>query len=345
MKLDKKTLLSRILMIVLCFVIFLTCYERMNESFDPLARYPYATSENRDIILHYLNEDDINYIINQQIEPEKFMDFIEIDGFNVHNTMLYYNAKKTQDAENEYIVNFVNRYRAHLTNATIVDMTSNYSYLDLTNFFETESVLNDGLKLVSNPSQPLLILDSNHSVYKYVPENLVEFQSIKIQESMKKNLTSMLNAYEKTMGASFVVSSGYSSYEDIMNQYVNFQEQFPQNVQYIVNIQGEEETQLGYTIVLEKSLEWLNLCQEYNVFETYDYDQMIQDSGYNMELIEWLEENAYRYGFIIRYPAQKEEWTHRIFQPYVLRYVGKKNAKKLQKSGDCLEQASLTKLE
>lgn len=317
----------------------------MNKSFDPLARYPYATDENREIILEYLSVNDINYIINQQIEPEKFMDFIAIDGFNIRNTLLYYNAKQSQDAENEYIVNFVNRYRSYLSNATITDMTSNYSYLDLITFFETETVLNEGIRLVANPEQPMLVLDTSHSVYKFLPKNLVEYNSIFIQEVMKKSLSNMVDAYETTMGTPLKVASGYISYEDMIQQYASMQEKFGEDVQYIVNPQGEEEIQLGYTIVLDGAMEWLELCQANGVFESRNYDEMIETTGYNIQTIEWLEENAYRYGFVIRYPAEKEEWTSRIFQPYVLRYVGKKNAKKLQKSGDCLEQAALSKLE
>ena len=34
-------------------VLFLVCYYIMNQTYDELARYPYATEENHDLILHW----------------------------------------------------------------------------------------------------------------------------------------------------------------------------------------------------------------------------------------------------------------------------------------------------
>ena len=36
----------------------------------------------------------------------------------------------------------------------------------------------------------------------------------------------------------------------------------------------------------------------------------------------WMEENAYRYGFILRYPKEKENITGYAFEPWHYRYVG-----------------------
>ena len=345
MKLDKKTLASRILLIVVCFAVACGCYLKMNESYDPLARYSYATEENREIILEYLSSDDINYMINQQIEPEKFLDFIAIEGFNIRNTNLYYTAKTCQDADNEYIVNFVNRYRSNISSSTFNDMVTYYSYNDLTTFFETEQVLNEDLHLITNPEQTMLLLDSNHSVYKYVPTSLTTFSNITVQETITKNLQSLLDSYSKTMASSLTFANGYLSYEEVLNKYTMMEEKYGDNIAYFMNKAGQDEIQLGYTIVLSQAQDWIDMCQQANVFESYDYQTMMDDKQYSTATIEWLEENAYRYGFVIRYPEGKEDQTNHIFQPYVLRYVGKKNAKKLQKNHQCLEEAGLTKIE
>ncbi|MBE6740090.1 MAG: D-alanyl-D-alanine carboxypeptidase family protein [Ruminococcaceae bacterium] len=53
---------------------------------------------------------------------------------------------------------------------------------------------------------------------------------------------------------------------------------------------------------------------------------------------EWLRENCWDYGFIIRYPEGKEEITGYIHEPWHVRYVGKANAKKIKDSGLCLEE-------
>ncbi len=52
----------------------------------------------------------------------------------------------------------------------------------------------------------------------------------------------------------------------------------------------------------------------------------------------WLEENAHKYGFILRYPKDKEEQTAVIYEPWHYRYVGVENAKAIKDSGLCLEE-------
>ena len=52
-------------------VLFLVCYYIMNQTYDELARYPYATEENHDLILHYLDEKDIDFLLAQNVKPER----------------------------------------------------------------------------------------------------------------------------------------------------------------------------------------------------------------------------------------------------------------------------------
>ena len=42
----------------------------------------------------------------------------------------------------------------------------------------------------------------------------------------------------------------------------------------------------------------------------------------NFEEIKWLHKNAHKYGFILRYPDNKEEVTGYNYEPWHLRYVG-----------------------
>ena len=52
----------------------------------------------------------------------------------------------------------------------------------------------------------------------------------------------------------------------------------------------------------------------------------------------WLAENCWRYGFIIRYPADKEAITGYKYEPWHVRYLGKELAKDVYDSGLCLEE-------
>lgn len=52
----------------------------------------------------------------------------------------------------------------------------------------------------------------------------------------------------------------------------------------------------------------------------------------------WIAENAYKYGFIKRYPSEKVEITGINNEPWHYRYVGTEAAAQMQESGLCLEE-------
>ena len=52
----------------------------------------------------------------------------------------------------------------------------------------------------------------------------------------------------------------------------------------------------------------------------------------------WIDEHAHEYGFIIRFPEGKKDFTGYEFEPWHLRYVGKELAGHLRDSGECLEE-------
>ncbi len=56
------------------------------------------------------------------------------------------------------------------------------------------------------------------------------------------------------------------------------------------------------------------------------------------EEYDWLVENSYKYGFVLRYPADKEDITGVEYQPWRFRYVGRTHAKKMHELNLCLEE-------
>lgn len=53
---------------------------------------------------------------------------------------------------------------------------------------------------------------------------------------------------------------------------------------------------------------------------------------------QWLEENAHRFGFILRYPEDKQHITGVIFEPWHYRYVGVDAAAQMYEQNLCLEE-------
>lgn len=63
------------------------------------------------------------------------------------------------------------------------------------------------------------------------------------------------------------------------------------------------------------------------------------DEGFgNTAAGKWLAENSYKYGFILRYPAGKEDITSIEFEPWHFRYVGVDAATFISENDICLEE-------
>lgn len=88
-----------------------------------------------------------------------------------------------------------------------------------------------------------------------------------------------------------------------------------------VAVPGTSEHQLGLAVdIVDVSNQKLDQSQE---------DTAVQ---------QWLMENCWSYGFILRYPNEKSHLTGIIYEPWHYRYVGKAVAKDIQEQGICLEE-------
>lgn len=63
-----------------------------------------------------------------------------------------------------------------------------------------------------------------------------------------------------------------------------------------------------------------------------------KEKSSNEEVYAWLEENACKYGFILRYPMLKTNVTGIDYEPWHYRYVGIEYAEQIKNSGLCLEE-------
>ncbi len=92
-----------------------------------------------------------------------------------------------------------------------------------------------------------------------------------------------------------------------------------------------EATQMAATIILPPGTSEHNaglamdICSLYESFE-------------NSDEFKWLSENAADYGFILRYPEDKQDITKIIYEPWHWRYVGVESAKEMKASGQCFEE-------
>ena len=88
-----------------------------------------------------------------------------------------------------------------------------------------------------------------------------------------------------------------------------------------VAIPGTSEHQLGLALDIINSRNW-----------------NLDESQAQMPTQQWLIENSWRYGWILRYPDSKSEITGIIYEPWHYRYVGREVAAEIHSKGLCLEE-------
>lgn len=66
--------------------------------------------------------------------------------------------------------------------------------------------------------------------------------------------------------------------------------------------------------------------------------QHLDEAQENTAEQQWLMQNAYQYGFILRYPSNKSDITGIGYEPWHYRYVGKEAAKEIYERNLCLEE-------
>ncbi|MCL1802650.1 MAG: M15 family metallopeptidase [Eubacteriaceae bacterium] len=69
-----------------------------------------------------------------------------------------------------------------------------------------------------------------------------------------------------------------------------------------------------------------------------DFSYQGQSAADTNRMWGWLSENAYKYGFILRYPQGKEAITGFSYEPWHYRYVGVEHAVNIQAQGYTLEE-------
>lgn len=83
-------------------------------------------------------------------------------------------------------------------------------------------------------------------------------------------------------------------------------------------------------------------CSEHNCGLAADINSpeywSLEEPFKNTNAYAWLCAHAEDYGFILRYPKEKEDITGIIYEPWHWRYVGVENARRVNASGLCLEE-------
>lgn len=153
----------------------------------------------------------------------------------------------------------------------------------------------------------------------YIPDDLVTIDDeyvksegeIQIERNVAKAFYDMAKAAKKD-GMELMVSSGYRSYKDqeeVTNTYLKL---YGQN--YVDNYVAKP----GFS--------------EHQTAMSLDIASKSVSTFVNSDEYVWMMDNAYKYGFILRYPKSKEDITGYKCEAWHYRYVGKKIAKYIKEN-------------
>ncbi|MBQ8696836.1 MAG: M15 family metallopeptidase, partial [Clostridia bacterium] len=130
----------------------------------------------------------------------------------------------------------------------------------------------------------------------------------------------------QSSGQVLSVMSAYRSYseqsylhEQRKAQYASYGDKAGEMAAKIVQYPGASEHQSG-------------LCCDMHNIPSADVSFEYQDAA------KWLEENCYKFGYILRYPKDKTEITKVSYEPWHFRYVGRYHASKMHELDMCLEE-------
>lgn len=173
----------------------------------------------------------------------------------------------------------------------------------------------------------LKLVNKDNSVDKdYVPELEELDDGIKFDKRAISYLRDMINAMYKSGTTKIWVQSGYRSYEkqeELFNNKVNY---------YKNKGKSQEEAEiLAQTIVQRPEM------SEHNLGLAADFNT-VNNEFTTTKAFKWLEENAQNYGFILRYPKDKQDITGISYESWHWRYVGIEDAKIMKEKGYCLEE-------
>lgn len=182
------------------------------------------------------------------------------------------------------------------------------------------------VKDIKNPDSLMVLVNKlNRLQSNYVPHDLEQISlnyatNNKILRKEAKENFEKLSSDAKKIGYSIIAVSAYRDYDYQENLFNNYVKEKGENYALKCSAKaGHSEHQTGLSVDVMGS--------------NNDYDQFEKSKEFD-----WMKNNSYKYGFILRYPKGKEYITGFKYEPWHYRYVGKDIASIIYTEGITLEE-------
>lgn len=178
----------------------------------------------------------------------------------------------------------------------------------------------------------ILVNKYNYLTEDYIPENLEPIDIAYARSGMQlvseaRSAFETLSEDAKKEGMNIIAMSSYRSYDYQVNLYNKYVETDGKEAADTYSARaGYSEHQTGLAVDV------YNKVLPYTSFE-------------ETEEFNWMQENAYKYGFILRFPKDKVNITGYQYESWHYRYVGKEAAKYIHNHDLTLEEYYVKKVE
>lgn len=307
-------------------------FNEHNEFLSSLLNNENIIEDNLELYIEYhdlIKEKDVVALVNSKVlredNYERVKDLTNIEGYKEENLEKYLSYYKRNDSLLVKYVNEDNMDGYYLAFKLSEDKYFVERNLDLyLKYYDQKDNIRDLIEYINSkvylpPYEDEELADVDKYGYQvlvnkyyklpsdYEPDDLVKVESnygvgYLRQQAYEAYKKMQDDAYEQ--GISMYITSPYRSYN---TQYVLYNRYLNEDPVEVVDTYsarpGNSEHQLGLAVDI--------LTPGYN-FGTFNSAPAAQ----------WLEENAHKYGFIFRYPAEKIDITGYKYEPWHYRYLG-----------------------
>lgn len=199
----------------------------------------------------------------------------------------------------------------------------------------------------------ILVNKTNTVGESYVPENLIDVdksytnggKAVELEKKTAEAAISMIDAMKANEITNVSITSGYRTYEyqqTLFDRYCD-QEKAAHPAWSDTEVKDYVLTYSAYPGTSEHQT---GLCLDLITTEMvglWNFGSETPDNPYDKgfaetEAFEWLQNNAHKYGFILRFPENKTAVTGYSYESWHYRYVGVEHATKIYEQGITLEE-------
>ncbi len=186
----------------------------------------------------------------------------------------------------------------------------------------------------------LILVNLDHPLTEEQDDNLIDLKVAKVAKGKKFDKRAAQDLYDmfdaaKAAGHNLYSRSTYRTfglqqtyYDAHVNKYMK---------QGMTRAEAEKKTE-EYTARPKTSEHHTGLAIDITTDEWESAGKGLSIFFENTDACKWLKANAHKYGFILRYPKEKESITKIKYEPWHFRYVGVEHATKIYNQGICLEE-------